>query len=395
MKIKNLFYHNKDLNWQLERTEFAHLNLLVGASGVGKTRILEAILDVQRIANGESLSGVEWDIEFLVDEVAYRWQGAFSNTRLSQNPTFRHTQQPAYFVAIGKVDHNPKAQILREELSSSQSKIIKRTGSEITFQEQKVPVKLSIFESAVSLFHEDDGVQAIHHALTQGIFKTEFYPLTGRLFLTPELPEGIDWKTYIQYNNNTFHKLAFTYKRAPQIFERIKQDFRDIFPNVEDLHVNLTLIEGVPKIAQVLEINIETRWQEIHFYIKEVGVEQLIHHNYLSSGMLKTLAFIANMYLCADGTVILIDEFENSLGVNCIDILNDFLLEQRNLQYVITSHHPYIINNVPLDAWKIVTRAGSVVRVRNAEEFRLGNSKHQAFMQLMQLEEFTEGISLE
>jgi ABC-type nitrate/sulfonate/bicarbonate transport system ATPase subunit len=127
MKIKSLFYHNKDLNWQLERTELANLNLLVGASGVGKTRILEAVLDVQRIANGESLSGVLWDIEFMVDGVAYRWQGAFENTRLSRNQT-------SFQAAIG-ADQSSKPEILHEtlSLSSSQAEIIKRTGSEIVF----------------------------------------------------------------------------------------------------------------------------------------------------------------------------------------------------------------------------------------------------------------------
>jgi hypothetical protein len=28
---------------------------------------------------------------------------------------------------------------------------------------------------------------------------------------------------------------------------------------------------------------------------------------------------ISELYLCADGTLILIDEFENSLGINCIE----------------------------------------------------------------------------
>lgn len=137
MKIKSLFYHNKELNWQLERTEFANLNLLVGASGVGKTRILEAILDVQRIAKGKSLSGVVWDIEFMVDGVAYRWEGAFSNTRLTRNQTS--------FPIARRADHESKAQILHETLSSSQAEIVSRTGSDIVFQGQKVPVKLSIF----------------------------------------------------------------------------------------------------------------------------------------------------------------------------------------------------------------------------------------------------------
>lgn len=38
-------------------------------------------------------------------------------------------------------------------------------------------------------------------------------------------------------------------------------------------------------------------------------------------------------------------EFENGLGVNCIDVLAEILLsERKDLQFIITSHHPKIIN---------------------------------------------------
>ena len=48
--------------------------------------------------------------------------------------------------------------------------------------------------------------------------------------------------------------------------------------------------------------------------------------------------------LWPDGSVILIDEFENSLGVNCLDeITEDVVKESRRLQFILTSHHPYII----------------------------------------------------
>ena len=46
-------------------------------------------------------------------------------------------------------------------------------------------------------------------------------------------------------------------------------------------------------------------------------------------------------------SLVLIDEFENGLGVNCIDVLAELLLgERRDLQFVITSHHPKIINQI-------------------------------------------------
>jgi AAA15 family ATPase/GTPase len=129
--------------------------------------------------------------------------------------------------------------------------------------------------------------------------------------------------------------------------------------------------------------------------IKEKGVNNWIFQNNISSGMLKTLIHISELYLSPEGTVILIDEFENSLGINCIDVVTDLLVENRNIQFILTSHHPYIINNIGMEHWKIVTRKGGVVTVIDAKDLNLGKSRHQAFMQLINLEEYSEGIKVE
>lgn len=97
-------------------------------------------------------------------------------------------------------------------------------------------------------------------------------------------------------------------------------------------------------------------------------------------------------YLCADHSVILIDEIENSLGVNCIDILGELTASERGLQYIITSHHPYIINNVPMSRWKVVGKKDNKVSVRSASELGLAPSKHEAFMELLQSDLFKDGV---
>ncbi|MGB3265930.1 MAG: ATP-binding protein, partial [Microcoleus sp.] len=88
------------------------------------------------------------------------------------------------------------------------------------------------------------------------------------------------------------------------------------------------------------------------------------------------------------------DEFENSLGINCIDVVTDLIVENRNIQFILTSHHPYIINNIGMEHWKIVTRQGGVVTVKDAKDLNLGKSRHQAFTQLINLEEYSEGIKV-
>jgi Fe-S cluster assembly ATPase SufC len=127
---------------------------------------------------------------------------------------------------------------------------------------------------------------------------------------------------------------------------------------------------------------------------KEKDIDNWIGLPNISSGMLKTLMHIAELYLLPDDSVVLIDEFENSLGVNCLDEVTANILNQESgkQQFIITSHHPYVINNIDPEYWKLVTRKGNVVQVRDSSEFDLGASKHSAFTKLMNLDEYEGGI---
>ena len=108
--------------------------------------------------------------------------------------------------------------------------------------------------------------------------------------------------------------------------------------------------------------------------------------NELSSGMQKVLLIVTDILTLPGDSVYIIDEYENSLGVNAIDFLPSFLIDHAgNNQFFITTHHPYLINNMPIKNWRIFTRQGPNVRIILGEELesRLGKSKQKAFIQLI------------
>ena len=89
MKIDLLSYTNKASGWNLKPLEFDQLTLLVGASGVGKTRILKSILDIKKIARGSSLNGIKWNVVFLTSSGnKYLWSGEFENKGFSAENIF-------------------------------------------------------------------------------------------------------------------------------------------------------------------------------------------------------------------------------------------------------------------------------------------------------------------
>jgi predicted ATPase len=387
MRIKRLEYHDRARGWKLEPVEFSNLNLLVGVSGAGKTQILNAILNLKKIANGESLNGVEWDIVFSgTEDKEYFWQGEFET-------------KEDIFSAFA--DSKEDFKIIRERLFLNQSLIVNRDQNGTQFKDKPTP-KLSLFQSTIEIFNQEDDIAPAKDSFKKviegssmtlpSVWTTQIKKLLYQLSVfnnqlaerksdTKKFNNGYSLQTILEDNIDIEDKLALIYIYFPDIFSKIKESFIDIFPQILDIKVELFEINVGSKISDKFSI----------IQIREKGVRDWIPEENISAGMYKTLLYIAEFYLSPKGSVILIDEFENSLGVNCIDAVTDILTERPDLQVIITSHHPYIINNIPMGCWKIVTRKGGVVTVKSAEDLHLGKSKHQAFTQLInKLEDYME-----
>ncbi|MFO5528036.1 MAG: AAA family ATPase [Cuspidothrix sp.] len=390
MKINQLSYYDHKRQWRLEPIQFSELNLLVGVSGVGKTRILQAILDLQKISEGKSLNGIEWDVKFTYENNQYHWSGAFESN-VSDSLILENT-----------VDDFSKDnfRIKHESLSKNGELIINRNENEIKFKGNSLP-RLSPIQSVVETLSGEPDIGAVQHGF-KNIISTDNW-------LMPPLASGFIYniiadkifndfsldkkrssiQRYYQSNLPVQIKLLLAYYDQDPMFQVIKERFINIFEQVEDIKIEQDEDESE---ENNLVISIQKK-APLTIKIKERGVNHWISQKYISSGMYKTLMQISECYFAAEGTVILIDEFENSLGVNCINVLSDLLSESRNLQFIITSHHPYIINKVGMEHWKIVTRKGGVVTAKDAKDFGLGKSRHEAFMQLINLDEYNEGIS--
>jgi predicted ATPase len=130
--------------------------------------------------------------------------------------------------------------------------------------------------------------------------------------------------------------------------------------------------------------------------IEEEGVTKPIRLQEMSSGMRRTLRHLVELALAPSGSTILIDEYENSLGVNCLPSITRHLLNRtRDIQLIATSHHPYVINNIDLAYWRVVARRGSQVHVVEASaipELQTA-SRQEAFVRLMNSEAYRHGVA--
>jgi len=241
--------------------------------------------------------------------------------------------------------------------------------------------KLSSHQSMIYILKEESVIKEAFDALNKIEYRD--HPINSRRLINsnqslPSLKNK--YKTLdsiVNSDEDIITKLYLTYENKLDIYEKIKSRFIDIFPQIGDIKVEPFKDNWPQAIAELLLPVI---------YIKEKSVPKWIREDRMSSGMLRTIIHIAEIFLANEGSVILIDEFENSLGINCIDILTDDLIhENKTLQFIATSHHPYIINNIPYEYWKIVTRQGGHIRICNASDYHLGKSKQDAFIQLTKI----------
>lgn len=380
MNIINLTYEDKALKWKLEEAEFDKLTLLVGASGVGKTQILKSLLNLKLVVDGKSISGIKWSIKFeTLSNDIFIWEGEFENK--------------------GDIDFTDdyddelkrnKPSIIFENLSINNNEVIKRNRDQIYFNGTKT-VKLPNQQSVIYLLKEEDAIKPAFESFGKIIYsdQTESTKEAYRIRYsdTKKLVKSHKTIKSIQDSKEDIRiKLYLAYKNTPKIFEKIKQRYTDIFPQVENIKVEPLDNENE---------DIPFFFKEYPFIqIKEIGIDKWIKQEYISSGMFRSLIHISEIYLCSEGSVFLIDEFENSLGINCInELTSDILSAKRQLQFILTSHHPYIINNIDYNYWKLVTRTKGKVRTHRVEKYNIGKSKHDAFMQLIQLEEYQTGLS--
>ena len=389
MKLLRLSYQDLSSGLSIDSCKFfPDLNLLVGISGAGKTSILKAISNLKRIANGESINGVKWDVELLTnDHVRYHWLGEFEVRKARSLIKIEEDE-------VNSNDGENKVSIIRETLLKDQEVLIERNQEVIEFKHSKTP-KLPSYLSTIELFNQEEDVFPVRQEFNKMIFNPLKFNISSSTL--DKILRDYEYTSLSELQSSQLpisDKLLITYKKYPDTFEIIKRKFLDIFPQVEDLKIeSLEPSELGDLLVSLTRIGLLKNPPYIQ--IKEKNSHVWILEPNISSGMIKSLMFLATIKLSPDGSVILIDEFENSLGVNCLDTLTeDLLVNYRDLQFIITSHHPYIINNISPAYWKIVTRKGGVIQVHNAADFHISKTRQKAFIDLINvLEEFPQGIS--
>ncbi len=352
MKIQKLKFSNNRQNWHIEEVNFDSLNLLVGASGVGKTRILSAIALICNVANDKKLKQGDTYRDYLD---AFEWSINF--THLGQEYSWELRSD--YFSSQDVGNESEQFEIVSEKLiqygNNSENVIFHRTNEGSKLNGNDLP-KLKKTESIINILSEEDLIFPVHKAFKYLIFcisNQREVPIISDNFASYLHDSGTKLNATDFINTPTVIKAIYLQKSNSDRFNEFKENYKDIFPSVEDLRITFNR-DSLGDSELFFEIQENSAW---------------IPQQLMSSGMFHTLTFMIEVLTAPEESVILIDEFENGLGINCMPQLAEFILDQPpSLQFILTSHHPYIIGHLPWQNWQIVSKSGSNIKVRKSTD---------------------------
>lgn len=373
--LSYFFKDGPESSWKFSPIRLKKVNLLVGPTGSGKSRLLNSLFNVaQFIHSGNPFRSGVWEISFRANNVTYRWN-------------------------YEGVQEGEDAFISQESLCSfaddgTEVPIYDRSPTSFTFKGQSLP-KLSKTSPAIFLLREEDQIAPVYENFALILRRSFWGPdlqesckmsnLPNEL-LTHSKDKGKRGKEVKQFllNLPLGARLFVLRENERGRFNDLVEQYRAVFPSIESVDfTDGTSMLGAPAQGKAPVLT-----------VKERGVAHPVLLHDLSSGMQKVLLILTDVMTMAKGTVYLIDEYENSLGINAVNFLPAFLSEfGEDSQFLITSHHPYLINSTPMANWSVFKRHGSDVRIEPGEELALkyGSSKQDAFIQLLNDPEFSGG----
>lgn len=381
MYIEKLFLHDSRLNITVSNVEFGRKNFLVGISGSGKSTILNALYTLVQIASGSSSPADTWNVVFRDKENRkVEWSGKFSKKR-----------------ELDEVGAE-KAELIEEKITIDGTSFLLKKGEVITLEDKEFPI-IDAKKSNLYIFRNQDSLKTIYESISSLIISGALEANSGSLMSIPYIPSIYEdaVKKILQNENQSIkdivlindrrlgakERIIFAHKYDQKAFEDLVFVYTSIFPSVENI---LT--------KQIRNLASDSKHTNHRGFVIQLKLKDgtLVEQGHISSGMFKTLLVLADIILSPDECVILMDEIENSLGLNCLqEVLNELIIS--NKQVILTTHHPKIINNAPKNSWKIVTRKANEISVHDTSALNSNNNSHDPFFQLINSEIYKCGVS--
>lgn len=374
MKIEE--YHliqDTSAGWRFPNVKLDRINLIVGDSGTGKSRFINTICNfsLQAVANKVEFDG-EWIFKILVKDKHYKWS-----------------------VVIGNEgnEHAVLSESLVEIIKNEENQIVKRTKDSFVFKGQNLP-KLSKIMTSIAILKDEEEIADIYNGFKKVITKrfyndellASFNIITLGRDAVGKYKKSKNLAGLINENIGFHNKILLLREITPEKYEELISFYKEVFPFIQDFD----FFDSTEAFAD-RSSDIRTKV----FCFREKNLENWIPVNDISTGMQKIFSIALDLFLLPEGGIMLLDEYENSLGINALNVTPDLIMTMNpNWQFIISSHHPYIINGIPIENWFVFHRKGTEVKIKTGEKLKedYGKSAQEYFIQLINDPFFKGGI---
>ena len=374
MYINWIEYKSKTSGQKINHVKFNRLNLLVGASAAGKTSILRVISKfITAISLGHSIKEpCKFKISFSVTDrhfeapelKEYLWEietkeeDVLSTEDTSACPIWRENLQELSSGNI--IIHRQDAKVYIAGYENIPQ--ISRTQSAIFVFRENNPFNIIVddMRSSLTLYNQNSAFNSVSHKMLEQIKRI--------IQDANDNGQPIRWH-YVTQNKFPVSLFIYIVKNTNHCkFDAFLDDLQNIFPEIEDVHINQYSSDN----------------GEYYLSIKQKG--HMILQPDISSGVMRTIYILTCIHFCENNNVILFDELENSLGVNCLDEIVERIIQKsvkKHIQFLLTSHHPYIINQLPTNSWLVVSQKDGIIDSKKASELGFGKMKQDNFFDLI------------
>ena len=367
MHINWFEFNDSTYGISIDRTYFDKINLLVGVSGAGKTiilRVLSSYIDL--IRRGSSVKNeCNFKMNFTVDTVSsvdtYEW--SISTTQSS---------------LVDKVTGSTAGYIVtKEELLRNGKMLFARDNNKLEISVYNSLPKIPLDKSTIAVFKDDNLFKDIKKAFASVIGLDEqknAYMDVQKEFYDEAL--RVAKENTMSYEHTALYmsllplvvRLGIARSVYAEKFNMYMDKLKEIFPYISDVKIRLS--KSTQKYVTVLCLQ------------DDVEVAQ----DRISTGMIKTMNVLAYLYFIAQNALIIVDEVENSLGINCLDDVIESIdcsVYEQNNQAILSSHHPYIINAVDSSKWRIVSQENGHITTKSANEVGIDSKNRDGFFELI------------
>lgn len=335
--------------WELETASFSSINLIVGKNATGKSRLLNVLGGLCRLLSGTAQVNYEsglWGAEILLSGKLYSIEIVFNNNKIESE--------------VLKIDGVRKLNRGADGMG------------EIYYEQQNAFIKFQVPHFILAIQQKQDELQhPFISELSAWARQTQFFSfntsfISNTFVAWSALSNHLEGAAGSSMNTDVVSAYSSAFKRFGMDFDAaILTDMEEIGYSLSDVGVDdmRSLVPGIAAHEPILGLFVKERDRE----------NAILAQSMMSTGMFRAVALIifANIAkFSRTNTLMSVDDIGEGLdfdrAVRLIDVLMRIMRES-SLQLFLTSNDRFVMNNVELEYWTILRRAGAVVRPYNYE----------------------------